>query len=152
MLRHQCWFNAHLSRNMRFPTIWYVWRAKAQISLRICAVWSESLLVAWIFYGSQATDWTSFVVSKLKEMLYLHLSKCPIVGNHMSRLIWHCVPSEMAYRSLIEITFFIKWVRCTRFLNMEFIFNPCHAEYFYSTVVECSTLKYSAWQGFICIL
>ena len=32
---------------MRFQTIWYVQPAKAQISLRICAVWSEPLLVAY---------------------------------------------------------------------------------------------------------
>ena len=35
---------------MRFPTIWYVRPAKAQTSLRICAVCSEPLLVACIFY------------------------------------------------------------------------------------------------------
>ena len=35
---------------MRFPTMWYVRPDKAQISLRIRAVWSEPLLVAWIFY------------------------------------------------------------------------------------------------------
>ena len=29
---------------------WYVRPAKAQTSLRICAVWSEPLLVPWIFY------------------------------------------------------------------------------------------------------
>ena len=39
-----------LGRNMRFPTMWYVRQAKVQISLRIRAVWSEPLLVAWIFY------------------------------------------------------------------------------------------------------
>ena len=32
----------------RFPTMWYVRPAKAQTSLRIRAVWSELLLVAWI--------------------------------------------------------------------------------------------------------
>ena len=40
----------HLSQCMRFPTIWYVRPAKPQISLRIRAVWSEPLLVAWVFY------------------------------------------------------------------------------------------------------
>ena len=55
-----------LSRDMRFPTMWYVRPAKAQINQRIRAVWSESLLVCWILYGSLATDWTSFGVSKLK--------------------------------------------------------------------------------------
>ena len=39
-----------MSRAMRFPTIWHVRSAKAQTSLRICADWSEHLLVAWIFY------------------------------------------------------------------------------------------------------
>ena len=31
----------HMSQCMRFPTMWYVRPAKAQTSLRICAVWSE---------------------------------------------------------------------------------------------------------------
>ena len=39
-----------LCRGMRFPTTWYVRPAMAQTSLRIRAVWSEPLLVAWIFY------------------------------------------------------------------------------------------------------
>ena len=40
----------HMSRDMRFPTIWYVRPARAQTSLRLRAVWSEPLLVAWVFY------------------------------------------------------------------------------------------------------
>ena len=51
------------------PTMWYVWPAKPQISLRICAVWSEPLLVAWVLYDCLATDWTPFGVSKLKRRL-----------------------------------------------------------------------------------
>ena len=39
-----------MSQCMRFPTMWYVRPTKAQTSLRICAVWSEPLLVAWMFY------------------------------------------------------------------------------------------------------
>ena len=35
---------------MRFQTMWYVRPAKSQIRLRIRAVLSEPLLVAWIFY------------------------------------------------------------------------------------------------------
>ena len=35
---------------MRFPTMWYVWPAKAHISLRMCTVWSEPLLVALTLY------------------------------------------------------------------------------------------------------
>ena len=40
----------HMSCDMRFQTMWYVRPAKPQISLRICAGWSEPFLVAWIFY------------------------------------------------------------------------------------------------------
>ena len=35
---------------MRFQTMWYVRLAQAQTSLRMRAVWSEPLLVAWLFY------------------------------------------------------------------------------------------------------
>ena len=58
------------SRDMRFPTLWYVRPAKPQISLRIRAVWSEPLLVVWILYDCLATDRTSFGVSKLKRRLH----------------------------------------------------------------------------------
>ena len=40
----RCTYN--VSRDMRFPTMWYVRPAKAQTSLRLCAVCSELLLVA----------------------------------------------------------------------------------------------------------
>ena len=59
-----------LSRDMRFPTMWYVLPAKAQTSLRKCAVWSEPLQVALIFYEWSATGWTAFRFSKLKSRLY----------------------------------------------------------------------------------
>ena len=45
----------HLSRDMRFPTMWYLQPAKPHISLHICAVLSEPLLVAWIFYDTCLT-------------------------------------------------------------------------------------------------
>ena len=57
-----------LSQCVRFPTIWYVRPARAQTSLRIRAVWSEPLLVAWIFYEC-STDCTQFGFSKLKRRL-----------------------------------------------------------------------------------
>ena len=63
-------FHWNMSRGMRFPTMWYVRPSKAQTSLHICADWSEPLLVAWIFYDSLATDWTSFRVSKPKRRLH----------------------------------------------------------------------------------
>ena len=44
-----------LSRDVRFPTMWYVRPAMAQTSLRIGAVWSEPWLVPWIFYECWAT-------------------------------------------------------------------------------------------------
>ena len=56
-----------MSRDMRFPTIWYVRPAKAQTSLRIRAVWSEPLLVDWIIFNCKATDWTQFGVSRLNR-------------------------------------------------------------------------------------
>ena len=60
----------YLSRDMRFPTMWYVRPAKAQTSLHIRAVWSEPLQVVWIFYECSATDLTAFRCSKLKSRLY----------------------------------------------------------------------------------
>ena len=41
--------NVEMRSGMRFPTMRYVRPAKPQISLRIRAVWSEPLLVTWIF-------------------------------------------------------------------------------------------------------
>ena len=74
-------------------TMWYVWPAKRQISLRIHTVWSEPLLVAWIFYDCLATGWASFRVSKLKKEAaqvkeWVYTCKCHIVGNHILQLIW----------------------------------------------------------------
>ena len=60
----------NLSRDMRFPIMWYARPAKPQISLRKRAVWSEPLLVAWMFYDCWATDWTLLEVSKFKRTLH----------------------------------------------------------------------------------
>ena len=46
----QRWKYTNMSKCMRFPTMWNVRPAKPQISLRIRAVWSEPLLVTWVFY------------------------------------------------------------------------------------------------------
>ena len=59
----------YLSLGMGFPTMWCVQPAKPWISLRIRTVWSEPLLVAWIFYECYTTDWTWFGVFKLKMRL-----------------------------------------------------------------------------------
>ena len=77
----------NMSCGMRFPTMWYVRPAKPQISLRILAVQSEPLLVAWIFYDYLAFDWKSFGVFMLKRRLH--------------RLIW-VYTSQNA--TLLEIT------------------------------------------------
>ena len=60
------------SRDMRFPTMWYMYvrPAKPQTSLRIRAVWSEPLLVAWIFYECYVTDRTSFGFFKIERRLH----------------------------------------------------------------------------------
>ena len=85
-------FFSNMSSDMIFPTMRFVRPAKAQTSLCICADWSEPLLVAWIFFEYKTSARIFFGVSKLKEAanarLSLHLSKCHIVGNHMSRLIY----------------------------------------------------------------
>ena len=92
-----------MSRGMGFPIMWYVRQAKAQTSLRIRAVWSEPLLVAWVFYECLATDRTGFWVSNLTGgctgSSESTLVKCHIVGNNMSQLIcvfvankaWHII-------------------------------------------------------------
>ena len=59
-----------MSKCMRFPTMWCVRPAKPQISLHMRAVWSEPLLVAWVFYDCKATDWTQFGVSKNNRRLW----------------------------------------------------------------------------------
>ena len=65
-----------LNRDMRFPTMWYVQLAKPQISLQ-----SGQSLFKSLEY--------SMTVKLLTEQarLNLHLSKCDILGNHMSWLI-----------------------------------------------------------------
>ena len=68
--RQQYSEHIYMSHDMRFLTIWYMRPAKSQISLRIPSVWSEPLLVYWIFYESWATDWTLFGVSKLIRRLH----------------------------------------------------------------------------------
>ena len=61
----------NLSHDMGFPTMMHLRPAKAQTSQHIRAVWSEPLLVAWIFYDCKATDRTAFGISNLKRRLHL---------------------------------------------------------------------------------
>ena len=44
-------------------------RSACAYAQSVCAVWSEPLLGAWVFYDCWATDWTPFGVSKLKWRL-----------------------------------------------------------------------------------
>ena len=43
-----------MSQSKTKPTIRLVWPAKTQISLLICPVWSESLLITYAFYSLQS--------------------------------------------------------------------------------------------------
>ena len=74
-LKH-CLLRSYMSRDMRFPTTWYVPPAKPQISLRIRAVWSEPFLVAWILLKFQATNQTSSGISmprrRLHRLVWVH--------------------------------------------------------------------------------
>ena len=67
-------FDVHVSHDMRLPTMWNVRPAKAQISLRIRAVWSEHLHVSWTFYDSPASyrllTKHQFAFPKLKRRLH----------------------------------------------------------------------------------
>ena len=96
-----------LSQCMRFPTMWYVRPAKPQISLRIHTVWSEPLLVAWVFYDCNATNWTPFGVSKLKRGLQrlvrvytcqnvklLEISCC---GSNVYIAVFHITGNELFF-------------------------------------------------------
>ena len=59
-----------MSQCMRFPTMWYVCLAKAQISLQIRAVWSEPLLFAYSMSVKLMTK-HFFGGSKLKRRLHM---------------------------------------------------------------------------------
>ena len=93
-----------MSHNMRFPTMWYMQPAMDQTSLRIRAVWSEPLLVATVeLLIEQHLKYLSLKAAA-QARLSLHLSKCYIVVNHMSRLI----------HVSMTLTFECMWTRRTR--------------------------------------
>ena len=99
---------------MKFPTMWYVRPAMPQISLRICAVWSEPLLVVWIFYQYLATGQTVFWVSKLKRRLH--------------RLVWvyTCQNATLleitCHRSYIYICVYV-WSLTMSYKMVQFLLN-----------------------------
>ena len=121
-----------MSQCMRFPTMWYVWPAKPQISLRIRAVWSERLLVAWVFYDCKATVWTSFGVSKLNRRL--------------RRLVWACTCQNV---KLLEISCCSSFNTCT-LVHLSTRPNSQHLLYVSDTLSGLST-KPGA-QGFLCLV
>ena len=63
---------------MRVLTMWYVQPAKPLISLRICAVWSEPVLVAWIFYNVKLLNEHHLEFLSLKGS-YIGLSESTLV-------------------------------------------------------------------------
>ena len=105
-----------MSRDMRFPTMWYVRPAKPQISLRTRSVWSEPWLVAWIFYDCQATDWTPFGISKPKRRLYrliwvytcqnATLLEIMCRGSDMVTCFWY-ISASLSMSSLVSNVFFL---------------------------------------------
>ena len=112
---------------MRFLTMWYVRLAKSQISLRIRAVWSEHLLVDWIFYGSEAADWTLLTVSKLKSRLH--------------RLVWVYISQNA---TLLEITYFTAHI-CKCNASWFHINYFCHTSYAPNTFGTVLTWFPSLW-------
>ena len=83
---------------MIFQTMWYVRPAKTQISLRIHAVWSEPLLVAWIFYDCK------LLTEHNLEFLSI---KGGCTGSSVSTLVkmLHCGKSHVASHFSLASTF-----------------------------------------------
>ena len=104
----------YMSRDMRFPTMWYVRPVKAQISLRICAVWSEPFLVARVLYECLATDRTSFGVAKVKMRLH--------------RLIWvyWCQKTSCYHHILYWLLFLVHGARCSMWRICSHSTKPIH--------------------------
>ena len=103
--------SSYISRGMRFPTMWYMRPAMPQISLRIQAVWSEPLQVAWKFYECLATDCTLVGVSKLKGnwtgLSESTLVKMPHCWKSMSRPLFkdkHRVGEDINSLKLLGIS------------------------------------------------
>ena len=77
---------------MRFPTRWYVWPAKPQISLRIRAIWSEPLLVR-------------LKVHKQKREQTIYVNSCKWVITLVFRILYHAFcPLEICQMLFIPWT------------------------------------------------
>ena len=94
---------------MRFPMM-YVQPAKAQTSLRIRAVWSEPLLVAWIFYDCWATAWTSFGVwmlnRRLQRLVWVYTCQMPHCWK--SHVTAHLVSHFNQLAKILNLICFLK--------------------------------------------
>ena len=80
------WILKCMSRNIMFPTMWYVWPAMPQISLRIRTVWSEPLLIAWLSMSAKplSEHQLEFLSSKggctcLSESTIVKMPRCWLI-------------------------------------------------------------------------
>ena len=70
----------YMGQCMRFPTMWYVRPAKAQISLPLRAVWSLPLLIAWIFYV-EASLWRNHLIRIYTGLYFSTFWPTSLVGQ-----------------------------------------------------------------------
>ena len=82
------WRVVHFSHLMTKPTKWHVRPSKTQISLGICAVWSESSLSAWRNIGSSAACWVHRKDSDQTGLIWVSTGRtCHFIGFVMRWLI-----------------------------------------------------------------
>ena len=105
-----------MSWGMRFPTILYVRPVKAQTSLRIHAVWSEPLLVAWIIYMSVKLLVNIIWSSKLKRSLQRLIWVYTCQNATLLEITCHC---SYGVKNIWGIN--LKW--CTLFDNKKMFTN-----------------------------
>ena len=137
-----------------FQKMWYVRPAKAQTRLRIRAVWSEPLIVAWIFYACKATDWTPFRISKLKRRLhrlvwvytcqnatflvitcrgpYCYFGKC---------CRFHCLWNGCMFRWGC-LVFFLVWQSTSRGRESRLVFLSHSSSYMFVSMLTCVRLYF----------
>ena len=109
MVRKRLLILLYMSRNMRFPTMWYMRPAKTQISLRIRTVWSEPLLysrlnILWLLSCWPNGIW-SFKATGSPESTLVKMPHCwkSHVAAHM--VLWLFSPFyNIRYRTAISTT------------------------------------------------
>ena len=85
---------------MSKPTKWHVRPVKAQISLGVRPVWSESSLSAWRKLGSLATHWAhsedSDQTGRMPRLIWVFAGRtCHFVGFAMRWIIWYTCIMEV---------------------------------------------------------